>query len=167
MIDPGCRKGKRDCEYADGAASSSKSPQSINETTAWAELPSDVEELLKYHQENLGAYHYGFRYDERGFFSDKLIEYAMQDESASLLYAIVSHAAYVKAFETDPKNDDMSSFLIYYNKSINLLQQSLAKNHQTIATLLTMLQLTSLEVRLILGQWHRSCFTDYLAGQLW
>lgn len=68
----------------------------------------------------------------------------MNDSSAALLYSVVAFAAYHHSIA---RNDDkISMFLSYYNKAIAFLQQSLKNKRHNVATLLTILQLATIEV---------------------
>ncbi|GIZ48174.1 hypothetical protein CKM354_001124700 [Cercospora kikuchii] len=88
-------------------------------------------------------HHYALKYDREGFFKTAFLEIAMSDGSPALLYAIVAFAAYHHT--VGQNNDDISTFLSYYNQSIAFLQQSLQKERHSIATLLTTLQLATIE----------------------
>ena len=92
----------------------------------------------------MSHHHYAFKYDGGDFLKTTFIEIAMNDSSSSLLYAIVAFAAY---HHTVCRNDDnISIFLSYYNQSIAHLQQSLKDKRHNVATLLTILQLATIEV---------------------
>jgi hypothetical protein len=75
------------------------------------------------------------------FVSRTLIEVALCFEP--LLYAVVGYAAYHHTL-TKP-NGRLEDFLGYYQKSVNLLRQSFKKK-PTFATILTILQLATIEV---------------------
>lgn len=85
------------------------------------------------------------KYDGGNFLKTTFLEIAMNDDSAALLYAVVAFAAYHDTLTKD--GDKISTFLGYYNKSIQLLQQSLIRKKHSVATLLTILQLATIEVR--------------------
>ncbi|MBE3047263.1 hypothetical protein IMZ48_33025, partial [Candidatus Bathyarchaeota archaeon] len=89
-------------------------------------------------------YHYCFSVDADRFFSAILPNIAVRYEP--LLNAVVGFAAYHETLQNpDGKVED---FLKYYNKSVVLLLNSIQrKEPQTIATLLTVLQLAAIEVR--------------------
>ncbi|TKA66725.1 hypothetical protein B0A49_10110 [Cryomyces minteri] len=74
----------------------------------------------------------------------------MAIENEPLLYAVVGFAAYHHTL-TKP-NGKIQDFLRYYNRSVSLLRLSLQKNQKhTVATILTMLQLATMEE--FLGDW--------------
>lgn len=91
----------------------------------------------------MSHHHYAFKYDGGDFLKTTYLEIAMNDGSAALLYAIVAFAAYHHAVARG--SSDISGFLSYYNKSIAFLQQSLKKQLHSVATLLTILQLATIE----------------------
>jgi hypothetical protein len=111
----------------------------------WATLSKDDRAFLKYHQERLSHHHYAFKYDAGDFLKTTFLSIAMNDESEALLYAIIAFASYHRSIER--ADFKISVFLSYYNKSIMLLQQSLKSKRPGIATLLTILQLATIEVR--------------------
>lgn len=117
---------------------------SISQSSRWTSLPKDLRAYLKYHRDSLSYHHYGFKYDAGDFLKTTFLEIAMNDESAALLYAVVAFAAYHHTLSRD--DDRVSTFLSYYNTSITYLQQALKKKRHNVATLLTMLQLATIEV---------------------
>lgn len=121
------------------------SKPSISQNARWSTLPKDVKYHLKYHKENLSKHHYGFKYDSGDFLKTTFLEIAMNDQSQALLYAIVAFSCYHRTVaQEDPR---ISTFLSYYNKSIILLQQSLKSKKPGVTTLLTILQLATIEVK--------------------
>ena len=65
-----------------------------------------------------------------------------------LMYAVVAFAAYHNALSRE--DGKVKDFLDAYNKSVSLLRQSLAKtDRHSLSTLLTILQLATIEVRRI------------------
>ncbi|GIZ43638.1 hypothetical protein CKM354_000685500 [Cercospora kikuchii] len=122
---------------------------SISQNARWNALPKDVKYYLQFHQQHMTHHHYAFKYDGGDFLKTTFLEIAMNDGSAALLYAIVAFAAYHHAVAQN--DSDISAFLSYYNKSIAFLQQSLKKQRHSIATLLTILQLATIEE--FLGDW--------------
>jgi Fungal specific transcription factor domain len=114
----------------------------------WADLKTDVQKYLEFHQEHITHYHYILHYDTTNFFHDDMIELALTYEP--LLYAVVGFAAYHHTLrQPDGK---LSHFLGYYNRSLSLLRQSLhAGQPHTEATILTILQLATFEEHL--GDW--------------
>lgn len=82
------------------------------------------------------------------FIHTELIDLALTYEP--LLYAVVAFAAYHHTLKQP--DGQITDFLSYYSKSLNLLMKSLAKGVKpTEATLLTVLQLTTFEE--YLGDW--------------
>ncbi|KAF2201558.1 hypothetical protein GQ43DRAFT_471698 [Delitschia confertaspora ATCC 74209] len=131
-------------------ASSSMQPskQAASTARAFAELPPDVQFYLNYHKNQLTLHHYAFKSDASNFLKTTFLDMAIKHEP--LLYAVVGFAAY---YHTLSKPDgQMSNFLRYYNKSVSLLRQSIlqSKKHN-LATLMTVLQLASIEE--MLGDW--------------
>jgi hypothetical protein len=112
-------------------------------------LPKDVKFYLKFHREHMSHHHYAFKYDGGDFLKTTFLEIAMNDGSAALLYSIVAFAAYHYSIAKNDSN--IATFLSYYNKSITFLQQSLKRHRHSVSTLLTILQLATIEE--FLGDW--------------
>jgi hypothetical protein len=129
--------------------SKSISKPELSSSRRWASLPKDVKFYLKYHRDTLTHHHYAFKYDGGDFLKTTFLEIAMNDASSALLYAVVAFAAYHHAVAND--DNRISTFLNYYNKSIIYLQQSLKSKRHNVATLLTILQLATIEE--FLGDW--------------
>ncbi len=128
--------------------SRTQSRQSVHskvfQDTKFSALTKEDKSYLKYHQDRLSHHHYAFKYDAGDFLKTTFLEIAMNDSSQALLYSIIAFSAYHQSVE---KGDlRISIFLQYYNKSIVLLHQSLQKKKPGIATLLTILQLATIEV---------------------
>ncbi|KAK0250104.1 hypothetical protein LTR01_004661 [Friedmanniomyces endolithicus] len=121
----------------------------ISQNARWASLPREVKSYLRYHRDSMSHHHYGFKYDAGDFLKTTYLEIAVNDDSAALLYGIVAFAAYHHALTH--QTDIISRFLAYYNQSIMLLQQALKKKRHNVATLLTILQLATIEE--FLGDW--------------
>lgn len=132
---------------------------SITQSSRWPTLPRDVKAYLKYHRDSLSHHHYAFKYDGGDFLKTTFLEIAMNDDSQALLYAVVAFSAYHHAVARS--DNKISSFLSYYNKSINMLQQSLLKKRHSVTTLLTILQLATIEVRI-----HCSIFNPHISPKL-
>lgn len=81
--------------------------------------------------------------DTGDFLKTTFLEIALSYEP--LLYAITAFSAY---HHTLTKSDgQLQDFLGYYNKSVSLLRESLARTpRHTLATVLTILQLATFEV---------------------
>lgn len=137
-------RGRRDV----GEDSSKGSKLDLTKSARWSSLPKDVKYYLKYHRDSLTHHHYGFKYDGGDFLRTIFLEIALNDTSAALLYAIVAFAAYHHSIARN--NQRISEFLFYYNKSIACLQQSLKSKRHNVSTLLTILQLATIEVRNLL-----------------
>lgn len=121
----------------------------FSRSARWSSLQKDVKYYLKYHRDSLTHHHYAFKYDGGDFLKTTFLEIALNDGSAALLYAIVAFAAYHHSISRHNKR--ISEFLFYYNKSIACLQQSLKSKRHNVATLLTILQLATIEE--FLGDW--------------
>jgi hypothetical protein len=115
----------------------------------WPDLPNDVKFYLNYHRTKMSYHHYCFKLDQENWVKTRFLEIAVKNEA--LLYAVVGFAAY---YHTLTKPDGkIHDFLKYYTKSVSLLRQSIMKNKKHgQATLLTILQLASIEVDIDLVQ---------------
>ena len=124
--------------------SSSVSTDLSHEDKAWSHLSQDLQFYLEYHTTRLTYHHYFFKHDANHFLHNILIEHALQYEP--LLYAVVGFAAF---HSTVARADGrIQDFLGYYNISVSLLRRSLVeKQKHTDATMLTILQLATFEVR--------------------
>ena len=113
------------------------------DSVSWSYLPSDLRGHLEYHH-HLTYHHWFFRYDTTHFLRTILVEHALAYEP--LLYAVVGFAAFQKTLKT--RTGKIQDFLGYYNKSVTLLRKSSADGQKhTDATILTILQLATFEVR--------------------
>lgn len=108
-----------------------------------ARFPRDVLFFLWYAGQHLSCAHYGFNIERGNFLTDVLIRAALEYEP--LRYALVGFAAY--HYTIQKYRGEITQFTVYYNKSINLLRKSLmeSKNQCTTASLLTSLQLATIE----------------------
>lgn len=120
----------------------------ISQHPRWSTLPQKIKFFIRYHQKSLSHHHYAFKYDGGDFLKTTYLEIAMNDSSGALLYAIVAFAAYHHALAQG--NAKISGFLEYYNYSITMLSSSLKSRKPNITTLLTILQLATIEVRAIM-----------------
>jgi hypothetical protein len=119
---------------------SRRRPSALSERSVH-ELPADIRYYLQYASTKLSCHHWGVRIDHQNFFRKTMIEVALRYDP--LLYALVGFAAYHCTLEKpDGKLED---FLGYYQKSITLLRQTF-RQKATIATILTILQLATIEV---------------------
>lgn len=127
-------------------SSSVSTTDASQEDRAWSHLSQDLQFYLDYHTTRLNYHHYFFNHDANHFLHNILIEHALQYDP--LLYAVVGFAAFqLTVTRPDGKIQD---FLGYYNKSVSLLRKSLIDNQKhTDATMLTILQLATFEVRWI------------------
>lgn len=122
---------------------SSVSTTSPPETSERPNLPANIQSLLDYHM-TLTHHHYLFKHEASDFIHKSLVEHALKFEP--LLYAIVGFAAFHRTVRSS--RGKIQDFLGYYNKSVSLLRKSLFEtHHRTHATLLTILQLATFEVR--------------------
>ena len=123
---------------------SSVSKDTSHEDRAWSHLSQDLQFYLEYHITRLNYHHYFFKHDANHFLHNILVEHALQ--YTPLLYAVVGFAAFQSSVtRADGKIQD---FLCYYNNSVSLLRTSLVQNQKhTDATMLTILQLATFEVR--------------------
>ena len=124
--------------------SSSVSTDVSQEDRPWSHLSQDLQFYLEYHTTHLNYHHYFFKHDANHFLHKILVDHALQYDP--LLYAVVGFAA----FQLTVKRADgkIQDFLGYYNNSVSLLRKSLVENQKhTDATMLTILQLATFEVR--------------------
>ena len=141
--------------------SSSVSTEVSQEDRAWSYLSQDLQFYLEYHTTRLNYHHYFFKHDANHFLHHILVEHALQYDP--LLYAVVGFAAFqLTVTRPDGKIQD---FLGYYNQSVSLLRKSLVENQKhTDATMLTILQLATFEVRKIS---HSMCRTNDMFRIIW
>lgn len=110
----------------------------------WAFLPHDLQFYLGYFYDNITHYHYCVVDDTDDFFRTILTGLAIRNEA--LLYAVVGFAAYHHAMGNP--NGTIHAFLQYYSRSVTLLLDCLKKKETySVGTLLTILQLATIEVR--------------------
>jgi hypothetical protein len=107
----------------------------------WTFLPPELQFYLGYFCENVTHYHYCVVNDADDFFRSILPGLAIRDEA--LLYAVAGFSAYHHSM----KNPKIHKFLQYYSRSVTLLLDLLKKEKHTVGTLLTILQLATIEVR--------------------
>ncbi|KAK4194785.1 fungal-specific transcription factor domain-containing protein [Triangularia verruculosa] len=132
----------------------SSSPLSTGTATAqqhrpdWTFLPHELQFYLGYFYDNITHYHYGLVTDAGDFFRTTLVGLALRNEA--LLYAIAAFSAYHHALNN--AHGRINEFLQYYNHSVkNLLECLKRKEKFNVATLLTILQLGTIEE--YLGDW--------------
>ncbi|RYP10279.1 hypothetical protein DL764_000771 [Monosporascus ibericus] len=116
----------------------------------WSDLPPDFKFYLEYFCSNISVGHYGMNHDPDNFFRGFLPGIAVRNGNDPLLNAVVGFAAYHYTVQ-NPKGK-IQDFLQYYDRSVTLLLSSFRKREkQTIATLMTILQLATIEE--YLGDW--------------
>lgn len=109
----------------------------------WSHLPPDYQHYLNYFIDNVTNFHYSIANDGDDFFGTILPSLAVQHEP--LLNALVGFSTYHATLRNP--NGKMEDFLKYYNRSVSLLLSSLKrKETQSVLTLLTILQLMTIEV---------------------
>lgn len=109
----------------------------------WSFLPQELQFYLNHFYENITHYHYCMVNDSDDFFRAILPNIAVRNEA--LLYAIVGFSAYHHTLRNP--NGQIKEFLQYYNRSVTLLLAFLKrKEKHNIGTLLTILQLATIEV---------------------
>lgn len=110
----------------------------------WTKFSPDVQRYMRHYHENITCHHYCLPYDGDGFFHTILPNFASRNEA--LLNALVGFAAYHYNIEHNP-NGKIQEFLQYYNRSVTLLISFLKRREKPdVATLLTILQLATIEV---------------------
>lgn len=110
----------------------------------WAHLPDDLQYYLFWFCENITCQHYSLKHDAANFLKTLFLDEALNNDA--LLNAMVGFTAFQHSLQNP--NSKML-FLQYYNKAVSLLLRSLKQgNHRhSIGTLLTILQLATIEVR--------------------
>lgn len=110
----------------------------------WTLFSDDVQRYMGHYYERITHHHYCIPHDGHDFFHAILPNFAAQNEA--LLNAVVGFSAYLFTLENRP-NGKIQEFLQYYNRSVTLLLASLRrKDEPDVATLLTILQLATIEV---------------------
>ena len=130
-------------------SSSHSDDVSYQSPSQWSYLSDDLQFYLQYHQSNVSFHHYFFKHNANHFLHALLIEQALLYEP--LLYAVAGFAAFQCTVRHG--RGQLLGFLEYYNKSVSLLRRSLANGEQyTDGTILTVLQLATFEVRLLIAR---------------
>lgn len=112
-------------------------------SSKFARLPTQVKWYLNYHKEHLTYHHYSMKVDTGDFLKTTFLEIALSYEP--LLYAITAFSAY--HYTLSNPEGKLQDFLGYYNKSVTLLRESLAKSPKhSLQTVLAILQLATFEV---------------------
>lgn len=113
------------------------------DNSKWNHLAEDIRFYLLYHERKVNFHHYLFKAESDSFLHTFLLEQAALYEP--LLYGVVGFAAF--QFTVSQHGGEVGKFFAYYNRSITLLRESLARGDQCCdATLLTALQLATFEV---------------------
>ncbi|KAF2672585.1 hypothetical protein BT63DRAFT_131299 [Microthyrium microscopicum] len=122
-------------------------PRSLS-TDALSKYSEDIQFYMRYAKTNMTAYHWNYAPDGSDFLQTALLEAALRYEP--LLYAVTCFSAYHHSLSQ--KDGHIGQFLGYHSRSVFALSQALAKGQKrTIATLLTILQLATIEESL--GDW--------------
>lgn len=122
--------------------SSSEFPIQTGEAD-WSHLPPEYQQGLSFFVENLNHFNYCIPLDSDGFFTKILPNMATRHEP--LLNALVGFSAYHITLR-NPQGK-LQDFLQYYNKSVTqLLGLFKRREKPNVATLLTILQLATIEV---------------------
>lgn len=109
----------------------------------WSHLMPEFQHYLEVFRSKMSSYDYGITNDSDGFFQTTLLNLAVRDEG--LLNAVTAFAAYREVLQ-EP-HGQLSIFLKYYNRSVKILLESLKRTDSySITTLLTILQLATIEV---------------------
>lgn len=120
--------------------------QSSTTSPEWTHLHKDLQYHLGYFCENITHFSYGMPNDPDGFFKSVLPSMAVREGNDALLYAVVGFSAYHSALHHP--HGKIEDFLGYYNKSVTMLLSSLKRGDgHNLPTLLTMLQLATIEVK--------------------
>lgn len=115
----------------------------------WSRFSPDVQRYMQHYHENITNHHYCIPHDGDDFFHTILPGFAARNEA--LLNAVVGFSAYHYNIENNP-NGKVQEFLQYYNRSVTLLISFLRRREKPdVATLLTILQLATIEE--YLGDW--------------
>lgn len=126
----------------------------------WSHLMPEFQHYLEMFSLKITSYNYGISNDSDGFFRSILLNLAIRDEG--LLNAVTAFAAYHEVLQ-EP-NGQLSVFVKYYNRSVKILLESLKRvESYGIATLLTILQLATIEVGFFLTEYGPSSHVLTLA----
>lgn len=133
----------------------------------WSHLPADMQFYLGYYCEQMTHFSYCVLFDSEDFYRRFLPSVALKSGNEALLHALVGFAAYHYTMQN--QHGQMNDFLQYYNKGVTLLLESFKRrDRQNTATLLTILQLATIEVGKH-GAWLRgkSPLTDRASRNTW
>jgi hypothetical protein len=112
-------------------------------TGAWDSLPEDIRFYMNYAKHNLTAHHWNYSPDGPDGLCNALLDAAVRYEP--LLYAVTCFAAY--HYSLGRADGKIENFLTYHSKSVLSLSKALKRGEKrNLATLLTILQLATIEV---------------------
>jgi hypothetical protein len=116
---------------------------SVSSASPIPEPRDDIQFFMNYARENLTFWHWNYTVDGSDFLHSSVLETALDYEP--LLYAIICFSAF--HYTLKQPNGKIQDFLKYHSKSVIALQKSLkARQQPTYATVLTILQLATIEV---------------------
>lgn len=116
----------------------------LNATSSFSHLPTDIGFYFSFHKHKITCCHYMLKADHCDFLHTVLLEEASKSEC--LMYAVAAFSSL--RYTAGMKDGRFQTFLEYYNTAVTKLRETLG-NPPTLATLLTILQLASFEVRLL------------------
>lgn len=111
---------------------------------AFSHLSGEIKFFLSFQRTKVTCHHYFLKADHCNFFQTTLLEEALKNEA--LMYAVVAFASF--RYSVQHRTGAFQTFLEYYNIALGKLRESLTQE-PTLATLLTILQIASFEVRKI------------------
>jgi hypothetical protein len=137
-------EGRSSVPSVSGTGSVRQTPMSsASPMPALPELPDDVQFYMDYARENLTFWHWNYTVDGSDFLHSSVLETALDYEP--LLYAVICFSAF--HYTLQQPNGKIQDFLKYHSMSVIALRKSLkARQQPTHATLLTILQLATIEV---------------------
>ncbi|KXJ92280.1 hypothetical protein Micbo1qcDRAFT_60842 [Microdochium bolleyi] len=110
----------------------------------WAHLDKKIRFYLDYYTQHITYMDYGLISDPDDFFGSTLLQMATFEGNEALLYGVVAFSAYHYALR-DVKGQ-FEEFLKFYNDSVTRVLQTFARNEDsTLSTLVTLLQLNTIE----------------------
>lgn len=125
-------------------------PARAEQVWDWARLDEKVRFYLEYFTQQITYMDYGLMSDPDDFFVSTMLQMATIEGNEALLYGVVAFSAYHYALRD--ANGQFEEFLKFYNDSVTRVLQTLAMNEEsTLATLVTLLQLNTIEVRTFAG----------------
>lgn len=116
---------------------------SVSSASPMPDLPEDILFFMRYAKANLTFWHWNYTVDGSDFLHNSVLETALDYEP--LLYAVTCFSAY--NYTLQQPNGKIQDFLKYHSMSVIALRKSLkARQQPNHATLLTILQLATIEV---------------------